>query len=368
MPLVAHSGLPAFARLRREGHEVLTPLQARALEVRELHVGLLNLMPDAALEATERQFMRLLASSTQLACIHVHPFTVSGVPREGGARAHVESYYEDFAEVRRAGLHALIVTGANPRCPELSQEPFWDGMSQVIEWALEHVPSTVCSCLATHAVVRRYHQIERIKLPAKRWGVYSHRVLDTGHPLVRNTNTRFDAPHSHVYEVTREQLESAGVKVLAESEEAGVHLAVSGDGIRLVYFQGHPEYDTNSLLKEYKRELERFIRGERPEYPPFPDHYFPEDARERLGEHQREVCAALDGDRPVSDFPESALGPLLDNTWTDTGKALFNNWLGLVCTLAHRNRGELFASHVDPLNPLDGAGSLSGRSHYSASA
>ena len=42
-------------------------------------------------------------------------------------------------------------------------------------------------------------------------------------------------------------------------DEAGVHAAVSEDGFRRVYFQGHPEYDANSLLKEYKREVLRHL-------------------------------------------------------------------------------------------------------------
>jgi len=335
MPLIAHSPLPAFERLRDEGHDVAAPGESR---VRELHIGLLNMMPDAALQPTERQFMRLLAASSRGVDVHVHPFTVAGLERRGAAAEHVATHYSDFASLRRAGLDALVVTGANPVTSDITREGFWNGMVEVLEWARENVPSTLCSCLATHAVLKVYHGVDRIKLPRKRWGVYSHRVVDRAHPMVGGINTRFDAPHSHVYEVTRAQIEGAGMPVLVESEEAGVHLAVSADGLRFVFFQGHPEYDANSLLKEYKREVQRFHGGEREDYPPYPEHYFVPEAAATLEPYAGRVIAAKDSGEPLPNLPEDELTPLLDNTWTDTGKALFDNWLRLLCGLAGERR------------------------------
>ena len=255
MPLVAHNDLPAFERLRREGYTVIDPDEAKSAS--RLHIGLLNLMPDAALQATERQFMRLLGASAGSIIVYVHVFTAAAMPRLGKAREHVDQHYPGFEAIKALGLDALVLTGANPASPELATEPFWDDMVEVIEWSKDNVCSTLCSCLATHAVVKQYHQVERVKLPQKRWGVYSHRVFDRDHFLTRHLNTRFDAPHSHVYEVTREQLDSAGLTVLAVSEQAGVHLAVSADHFQFIYFQGHPEYDFNSLFKEFKREVTR---------------------------------------------------------------------------------------------------------------
>ena len=92
------------------------------------------------------------------------------------------------------------------------------------------------------------------------------------HPLLSGINTRFDVPHSRYNAITREQFEAAGLGILIESAEAGVHAAVSADQFRHVYFQGHPEYDAISLLKEYKREVLRHFAGER-DLPPYPDHY-----------------------------------------------------------------------------------------------
>ena len=181
--------------------------------------------------------------------------------------------------------------------------------------------------------------------------MYEHRNL-AAHPLLGNLNTRFDAPHSHVYEVTRDDVEPAGVRVLSESEEAGIHLAVSADGFRFVFFQGHPEYDKVSLAKEYKREVNRFAAGERETYPVYPEHYFPQAARTMLDRHRVEVVGAKARGAVVPAFPDTELDPWLDNTWTDTGKAMFNNWLGLVYQLTDTDRRKPFMADIDPDDPL----------------
>ncbi len=352
MPLVAHSQLPSFSRLRDTGLEILDADRAEQQDVRELHIGLLNMMPDAALEATERQFMRLIGSCNRIAQFYVHPFTIEGVDREGSARKHVESYYDDFHDLQRDGLDALIITGANVTEADITKERFWGPMTEVMDWAREQVTSTLCSCLASHGAFMHYHGIMRTHLPQKRWGVYSHRVVNNSHPLLSNINTRFDTPHSRFNDVPREQMEDAGLQVLVAGEEAGVLLAASSDGLRFAYFQGHPEYDIVSLLKEYKREISRYLRRERDDYPPFPDHYFSDEAQSLLKSYEGELVAADSRGESIPEFPESEIVTRLDNTWTDTGKALFNNWLGLVYQITNRDRRLPHMQGVDANNPL----------------
>jgi homoserine O-succinyltransferase len=358
VPLVAHSQLPSFSRLQKAGLEVLDAGRAAQQDVRELHIGLLNMMPDAALEATERQFMRLLGSSNRIAQFYVHPFTIEGVDREGAAGEHVKNYYEDFHELQRDGLDALIITGANVTEADITRERFWEPMIEVMDWAREHVTSTLCSCLASHGAFMHYHGILRTHLPRKQWGVYSHRILSDSHPLLSNINTRFDTPHSRFNDVERERMEDAGLQVLVASKEAGVLLAVSSDGLRFAYLQGHPEYDIVSLMKEYKREISRYLHRERDDYPPFPDHYFCDEAKVLLKNYQHDLMAAETSGESMPAYPEEEIVALLDNTWTDTGKALFNNWLGLVYQRTNRDRRLPHMAGVDPDDPLGtGAGS-----------
>ena len=352
MPLIANSNLPSFDRLREEGQEVLAPGRAQHQDIRELHIGILNMMPDAALEATERQFLRLVGSCNRIAQFHTHLFTFPEIPRDQKYKDHIEAYYQDFQSLKREGLDAIILSGANPAQSRIEDEPFWNPLMEVIEWANENVCSVMCSCLASHAVVQKLWGIHRYKLADKRWGVYSNRITKQKHPLIANINTRFDAPHSHVYEVNANQLTEKGLNVLAESKQADLHLAVSPDGLRFLLFQGHPEYDAVSLLKEYKREVVRYVDGIRDSYPPYPDNYFFEDAREILEHYKQRVERARGDYRDLLPFPEQELADLVDNTWSDTGKAIVNNWLGLVYQVADRERGKVFMKGVDSADPL----------------
>lgn len=352
MPLVAHSKLPAFEHLRSQGHELLTLDRALHQDIRELHIGFLNMMPDAALEATERQFIRLVGSCNRIAQFFVYPFSVPGIQRSEATREYIERYYARFEDLRREGLDALIITGANVATPDVTREPFWEPLVDVVSWAQENVTSILCSCLATHALVKHFHGIERQPLPSKRWGVYSHRVCEPRHPLLREINTRFDVPHSRFNDVSRAQLESAGLRVLAESAEAGVHIAASRDQFRIIYFQGHPEYDFNSLLKEYKREAHRFLAGELEAPPPFPEHYFSDQAAELAASWVHAATRARNAGEPVPEMPEREIEALLDNTWGDTAKAIVNNWLGLVYQFTNLDRKKQFMPGVDPDDPL----------------
>ena len=352
MPLVEHLELPTFSRLREQGHEVLPLDRAVHQDIRELHIGFLNMMPDAALVATERQFIRLVGNCNRIAQFYVYPFSLPGLPRSEKMLEYIDRYYCKFDDLQEQGLDALIITGANVANPRLEQEPFWDPLMEVVRWADLNVTSTLCSCLATHALLKYLYGIERQALPCKRWGVYSHRIMVPEHPLLRDINTRFDVPHSRYNEISRQQLENAGLTVLAESEKGGVHMAVSPDQFRTIYFQGHPEYDKNSLLKEYKREVMHYLDGKLDAPPPFPDQYFSDAAvliAERFLQQAKQTRAKGE---PIPGLLEDELETLLDNTWGDTAKALVNNWLGLVYKVTNLDRSKQFMEGIDPHDPL----------------
>src|SRR5690606_22446757 len=165
-------------------------------------------------------------------------------------------------------------------------------------------------------------------LPQKMWGVDNHRLVGD-HLLLDGVQAPVVAPHSHWYDITRARFEAAGVNVLAESDEAGVHLAVSDDDF-YVFFQGHPEYDLVSLLKEYKREIARFAEGEASELPPYPEHYFPAGVLEALEDHRAATLAARSRGETLPALLEQPLLEGLSNDWTNPGQAIYRNWLRLV--------------------------------------
>ncbi len=352
MPLVANTKLPSFTRLQEEGETIIESSHALHQDIRELHIGLLNMMPDSALEATERQFFRLVGESNQIAQFYVHPFSLKELKRNAEGQAHVDKFYKTFDQIKKEGLDALIITGANVTGPELSAQPFWDPLIEIIDWAYDNVTSTLCSCLATHAVLQFRYKQKRKPLPAKRWGVYKHRVVNKHHPLVSGVNTKFDVPHSRFNDVSHSQFESAGLNILVESQIAGVHLATSADGFRIVFFQGHPEYDAISLLKEYKREVGRFIRGEIDEYPPIPENYLRQRSEAILEEYRDAVFAHGKEIASLPEFPEDMIVPTLDNTWHDTAEAVINNWIGKVYQVTHIDRLKPFRDDINPKDPL----------------
>lgn len=348
MPLIANSKLPAFERLREEGETVLTKDRATHQAIRELHVGLLNLMPDAALEATERQFFRLVGRANQIAQFCLHPFTLPSIERSDESKKHISKYYKDFEDIKSQGLDALIVTGAPVEQANLSEEPFYEDLKDVIDWSYNNVTSTICSCLATHAVMEFRYDKKRQSIGEKCWGVFPHEVIARQHPILKGINTRFDVPHSRFNEISLKQFKDAGVEVLVKGD-VGAHMCVSDDLFRIVLFQGHPEYDSISLLKEYKREVSSFLVGNRSDYPVFPDNYLNEQIKAILREFKSKL---LSSEFTIADFPESLIANTLDNTWRDAAGAIISNWIGCVYQVTHEDIDKLFMDGINPEDPL----------------
>ena len=126
-------------------------------------------------------------------------------------------------------------------------------------------------------------------------------------------------------------------------------MAVSPDQLRMIFFQGHPEYDINSLLKEYKREVLRYFSGDLHSLPPFPEHYFSDEAMQLASSIAKNIESNSQG---TTDLLEQELEAMLDNTWGDTAKAVINNWLGLVYQVTNLDRTKLFMQDIDPNDPL----------------
>ncbi len=346
MPIVAYNDMPSLRRIASEGFDVLSQSIASHQDIRELHIGFLNMMPDAAFLATERQFFRLTSAATNIVQIYIHPIKCEGVARSPEISAHIERYYHDFETIKKDGLDALIVTGANPKFKDLTREDYWQHATEVFEWADDNVVSVFYSCLASHAVLQARYGLKRQPLPEKLWGVYPHRVVNNRHPLVSNINTRLDMPHSRGNDIALARFAQKDLNILISSDDIGVAIATSSDGFRHIFCQGHPEYDTASLLKEYQREIGRCIAGER-DYPPLPTGYFSAEAAAILHDFAETVQA---GKATLADFPR--IEHLLDNTWRDSAKAIFSNWLGLVYRVTHVERGKQFMDGIDPDNPI----------------
>jgi len=325
MPLLAHSHLPAFSRLAAEGIPVVAPARWAGPVLR---VGLVNAMADGAVEATERQFLRLLAAAAPDRGIELLLCGLPEVPRGPAARDHFAAHYRDLAALRAARPQAVIVTGLNIAEPDLDRLHCRASLAEVLAWAEAEVPRAFHSCLATHAALHFRHGKRRRPLAAKRWGVYRHHLVHPAHALLSGLPEGLAAPHSRWNDVPAADFAAAGLDVLlVDAQDGGVHLAASRDG-RQVYCQAHPEYEPISLVKEHKRELARFWRGERADCPAAPEHIADAAGEAILAAHRERVLAApARGGTEVPSYPEAALRPHLRDDWRDGTTRLFAAWL-----------------------------------------
>ena len=138
---------------------------------------------------------------------------------------------------------------------------------------------------------------------------------DGDHPLVQDAPSQLSVPHSRWNEVREEDLISNGYDVLTKSATAGVDLFVKQQRKSLfVYFQGHLEYEAQSLLGEYRRDIGRFLRQEIGYYPTMPTGYFDDEVAELLIAFQGR--ALLDGGTQRSPIFQ-LIGP--QRIWNERG-------------------------------------------------
>ncbi|HZO22139.1 MAG TPA: homoserine O-succinyltransferase [Steroidobacteraceae bacterium] len=293
-----------------------------------LTVGLVNNMPDSALEATEAQFSRLLQSAAGPLPVQLRLCYLPEVARSPQTLDHLLRNYWPIDALLKEPLDGLIVTGMEPGPGALNEEPYWKRFGQLIEWAQAHTVSSVWSCLAAHAAVLKLDGIARQRLEHKRFGVFEH-ALQPGHPLVAEINAPLCIPHSRWNELPVAALRTAGYTILSSSPESGADLFVRHGRSLLVFFQGHPEYDETSLLKEYRRDVGRFLRGQQASYPSLPRGYF-NDQGVALLEEFRSRALADAGQDPMASFPEAAVAQCLNASWRDSAAQIYRNWLAVL--------------------------------------
>ena len=199
-----------------------------------LTIGVVNNMPPAAIPSTERHFRDLLAGACGTMAFRIRWF------RLAGARP---SNYERLEDLWGSDVDGLIVTGAEPRAPSLSDEPLWEALTKTVEWAGWHTSSTIWSCLGAHAAVRYLDGVERRPRREKIFGIFNS-VKVVEHPMLAGMQPVWRVPHSRWNDLSEYDLVARGYEVSAKSLDAGVDLFVKQFGRSLFLFiQTHPEYD-----------------------------------------------------------------------------------------------------------------------------
>ena len=299
---------------------------------RPLTVALVNNMPDGAFTDTEDQFHRLVFGAGP--DVNLELYTITGTPRCENVAAIINARYRGLGELWHRPPDALIVTGTEPKQADMRHEAYWPHLARLLEWAAEFVPTVLLSCLSSHASVLLFDGIERRRRQIKCSGVFPGRILDPDDPLAIGLPEHLMVPHSRLNEVPQSALVEAGYRVVVGDAGAGVDWSVAARerGRSLfVLCQGHPEYDTLSLLREYRRDVRRYLLSKGGYgYPHLPDGYLSAAATSQLEDFAVLATAGRHDPKHLwSVFPYRQVADTVQNTWRPGSMTLYANWLGL---------------------------------------
>ena len=298
-----------------------TPRRAQAPDLR---VALVNNMPDAALAAAERQFAGLVAASCGELNVRLDLYALSTVPRSVETRLAMAPRYGALDDLIAAPPDVLIVTGAEPRAADLADEPYWLELMRLIDWARSGaVAAALYSCLAAHAAVRIADGVRRRPLPAKLCGVYAADVAQR-HELTEGLAAPL-TPHSRYNDLDERELTDNGYLVLTRSRQAGVDAFVKEGAALEAFWQGHPEYEADTLAREVRRDLQRFVSGAARVPPPLPENYLTPEARAQLEAYVADVARG-----GVLTAETLTLAMLVPETaiWAQSSRRLMGAFLG----------------------------------------
>lgn len=308
---------------------------------RSLTIGLLNNMAGAAFKATERQFVSLLDSASEGIPIHVSFFALPGLTQAESGGHHFASHYSGIDALLDTHLDGLIVTGREPKMANLRDEPYWESFTQVLEWARTNTYSTVWSCLAAHAAILHMDGIGRRKSDEKNFGVFECAHV-SAHPLTQGLSPRFHVPHSRWNGVAQNDLTDHGYSVLSRIADDGVDTFIKQDKSLFVFFQGHLEYETGTLMREYRRDVGRYINGETSTYPLLPRGYFDFGTEKELAALRDKVISC----RSAVLLPRVAAAmedTQIENKWQGSAARIYRNWLECIC--ARKSESESKGKH-----------------------
>ena len=267
MPLILPKNLPAAEALERENIFVMPEERARNQDIRPLRIVVVNLMPTKI--ATETQLARLLASTPLQVVL---TFLRTGTHQsKNTSENHLQAFYRTVDEVMGERFDGMIITCARVEQMPFEEVDYWPELCRIMDFSKKNVWSTLHVCWGAQAGLYHHFGIRKQPLDEKMFGIFPHRVTRPSSPLVRGFDEIFYAPHSRHTTVSREDvLATPQVRVLAESDEAGLYLMATDSG-RQIFVTGHPEYDRLTLDSEYRRDLARGLAIQPPA------HYYADD-------------------------------------------------------------------------------------------
>ncbi len=107
---------------------------------------------------------------------------------------HLNNFYCNFDEICDQNFDGLIVTGAPLGPVEFNDVAYWPQIKQVLEWAKDHVTSTLFVCWAVQAALNILYGIPKQTRAEKISGVYEHHILHPHALLTRGFDDSFPGP------------------------------------------------------------------------------------------------------------------------------------------------------------------------------
>ncbi|MEA2858902.1 MAG: homoserine O-succinyltransferase/O-acetyltransferase [Methylobacteriaceae bacterium] len=308
-----------------------------------IRIGIVNNMPDAALAATERQFTRLLESAPCAFGIDLRLFYLPEIARGEAAQMQLRAHYAPIDTLPHASVDALIVTGCEPLRSSLADEPYYPSLTRLIDWAKDNTVSTIWSCLAAHAAVLHLDGIRREKLPSKLAGVYEFARM-SDHPLLCGMTEPVRVPHSRLNGLSSDELVGHGYELLIHSKQAGVDAFVKKYPSLFLFLQGHPEYEPDSLYREYRRDMTRYLTGQQETCPALPQNYFNRKAAAAFNAFAEEARAKRTP-HLLEHLPAVEDTWLRRDDWRTSSARLFASWIGYIADTKAR-QPHLAREHV----------------------
>ncbi len=292
--------------------------------------ALVNNMPDAAFGATERQFVNLLDAGSGCRTVSISRHTMAGVPRGERIRDRIAAGYRPLDDIVDNPPDLLVVTGSNPIESRIEEEPYWADLHGLLKWGSENVSAMLLSCLSAHAALAVFDGLERTTLPAKCTGVFAQEVNPT-HSLAARFHSPVRLPHSRLNTVPLDAVLGAGYQVLLQSEQVGWSVATKTVGRSdVVLVQSHPEYDPSSLVREYARDVRRYVNREQDQLPCLPTDCMIGTDWDRLRLLHKRVIGGERSPELVAAFPFDEVGERAPWPWRGTAQRLYANLLAAI--------------------------------------
>ena len=151
--------------------------------------------------------------------------------------------------------------------------------------------------------------------------------------MASNATDPVAGPHSRLNSILEAELQRCGYGLLTRAEATGPDAFFKRASSLFVFLQGHPEYDADSLNREFKRDIARFLGGERDTFPELPQGVF--DAK-HCAEIEAFARAAVTHRMPdLLDAAAAILAtvPALAAQWQKAAGLFYRNWLTLIANV-----------------------------------